>query len=172
MEKAIDRKADKSSMLIYKFKDLVDLNRDKLSEYLKNEYYFKRMEEDLEDLGDNFEELKKFYFDVAVEFRIFVIEYDINHDNISENTIDIFLKQKAFTYLLSEKSDDEIIDYANDTPEIDKKTRKKDIVNVIKEKKDKEILKNNKKEQKLIDSLKDINKKQQETIDSLRKTRR
>ena len=37
MEKGIDRKRDDISVLIYEFKDLVDLNRDKVSEHLKNE---------------------------------------------------------------------------------------------------------------------------------------
>ena len=61
MQKAIHKKRDEVSVLIYEFKDLVDLNRDKVIEYLKNEYYFKRIEEELEDLGDDFEELKKFF---------------------------------------------------------------------------------------------------------------
>ena len=169
-------------MLIHEFKDLVDLNRDKVSEYLKKEYYFKRMKEELEDLGDDFEELKKFYFALGVEVRKLVIEYDINHNNISENTINIFLKQKPLTYLLSEKPDDEPIDYA-DTPEINNKQEKKDIKNIIKEKENEKILKNNKEEEELIDSLKDIendikekenkkilknNVKEQELIDSLK----
>ena len=111
MKKAIDRKKDEISMLIIEFKDLVDLHKDKVSEYFKNEFYFKRMKEDLEELGHDFEELKKFYFNLGVEFRRFVIEYDINHDFISENTINIFLKQEPFIYLLSEKPDDEPIDY-------------------------------------------------------------
>ena len=33
MEKAIERKRDEISMLIYEFKDLVDLNKPKISEY-------------------------------------------------------------------------------------------------------------------------------------------
>ena len=33
MEKAIERKRDAISMLIYEFKDLVDLNKPKISEY-------------------------------------------------------------------------------------------------------------------------------------------
>ena len=61
------------------------------------------MEEDLNNL-DDFEELKHFYFDLAVEFKQFVIECNINHDLIEEKTINIFLKQKSFIYLLSEKN--------------------------------------------------------------------
>ena len=56
------------------------------------------MEEDYTEMED-FEELKRFYFDLGVEFRQFVIEYNINHDLIKEKTINIFLKQKSFLHL-------------------------------------------------------------------------
>ena len=69
--------------------------------------------------------MKKIYFDLGLEFGKFVIEYDIDHNKISENTINIFLKQKPFTYLLSEKPHDNPTDYAdNDTPEIENKQEK------------------------------------------------
>ena len=60
------------------------------------------MKEDFNDM-DDFEKLKQFYFDLGVELRQFVIEYNINHNLIKEKTINIFLKQKSFIYLLSEK---------------------------------------------------------------------
>ena len=101
------------------------------------------MEEEVEEISDDFDKLKIFYFNLGIEFRKVVIEYDINHDNISENTINIFLKQKPFTYLLTEKFDDELMDYTdNNTPEIDNKQEKKDIETVIKEKEDKEMINN------------------------------
>ena len=53
------------------------------------------MKEDFNDMND-FEELKQFYFDLGVEFRQFVIEYNINHDLIKEKTINIFFKEKSF----------------------------------------------------------------------------
>ena len=109
MEKARNKKKTEISDLITEYKELVNLHSDKVSEYLKNEFYFKQMEEDLNNL-DDFEELKHYYFDLGVEFRSFVIEYNINHDIIKEETINIFLKQKSFVYLLSEKPDDEPID--------------------------------------------------------------
>ena len=62
MEKAINRKTEAISVLINQYKELIELNKDKVSEYLKNEYYFKQIEEDLEEIKDDFEELKKFYF--------------------------------------------------------------------------------------------------------------
>ena len=44
------------------------------------------MEENLNDL-DDFEELKRYYFDLGVEFRSFVIKHNINHDLIKKNNI-------------------------------------------------------------------------------------
>ena len=126
MEKAINRKMEAISVLINQYKELIELNKDKVSECLKNEYYFKQIEEDLEEIKSDFEELKKFYFNLGVEFRRFVIEYDINHNIINENIFNIFLKEKPFIYLLKENIDDEIIDNTNDnTPEINNKEERK-----------------------------------------------
>ena len=126
MEKAIKRKMEAISVLINQYKELIELNKDKVIECLKNEYYFKQIEEDLEEIKSDFEELKKFYFNLGVEFRRFVIEYDINHNIINENIFNIFLKEKPFIYLLKENIDDEIIDNTNDnTPEINNKEERK-----------------------------------------------
>ena len=89
MEKAVNRKKTESSDLVAEYKELVNLHEDKVSEYFKNEYYFKNMEEDFNDM-DDFEELKHFYYDLGVEFRQFVIKYNINHDLIKEKTINVF----------------------------------------------------------------------------------
>ena len=118
------------------------------------------MEEHLNDLHD-FQELKHYYFDLGHEFRQVVIEYDINHDLIKEKTINIFLKQKSFLYLLSEKRDDESIDYSNDdTLTMDNKQEKEDIENARKHKQNKkqEILDNNNKQEKINDLKEEITK--------------
>ena len=116
------------------------------------------MEKDFNDM-DDFEELKHLYFDLGVKFRQFVIEYNINHDLIKEKTINIFLKQKSFVYLLSEKPK-EPIDYNNDdTPIINNKEEKEIIKSAKENKQDKK--------QEIIDDLKEIrtnNKKQQEQL--------
>ena len=72
MEKAIDRKKAGISDLVTEYKELVDLHSDKVSEYLKNEYYFKQMKEEFNDMND-FEELKQFYLDWGVEYRHFLL---------------------------------------------------------------------------------------------------
>ena len=40
MKKAINRKKTEISYLITEYKEFVNLHSDKVSEYLKNEYYF------------------------------------------------------------------------------------------------------------------------------------
>ena len=110
MEKAVNRKKTEIFDLIYEYKELMSLHIDKVSEYLKNEYFFKDLEENVTNEND-FEELKQRYFDLGHEFRQFVIDYNIDHKLIKEKAINIFLKQKPFTYLLSEKPNEKLIDY-------------------------------------------------------------
>ena len=83
MEKAINRKKTEISDLVAEYEELVCLQSGRVSEYLKNEYYFKNMEENFNDM-DDFEDLKKFYFDLGFEFRQFICEYSINHNLIKE----------------------------------------------------------------------------------------
>ena len=104
MEKAINRKKTEISNLVAEYEELVSLHSGKVSEYLKNGYYFKDMEENFNDMND-FEELKHFYYNLGVEFRQFVIKYNINYNLIKEKTISTFL-EKPFLHLLKEKADD------------------------------------------------------------------
>ena len=113
IEKAVNRKKTEILDLFAEYKELVNLHKDKVSEYLKNEHYFKNMEEDFNDIND-FEELEQVYFYLGYEFRQFVIEYNINHDLIEEKTINIFLKQKPFLDLLKERPEDEPVNYGTD----------------------------------------------------------
>ena len=164
MEKAIKRKKTEISDLVTEYKELINLHSDKVSEYLKNEFYFKQMEKDYHEM-DDFEELKRFYFDLGHEFRQFVIEYNIDHELIKEKTINTFLRDKAFLYLLKEKPDDESIEYSDDkAPTINNNKEKEWIES------DKENKQDN--EQEIIDCLKEEilndNKKQQQTIDCLK----
>ena len=164
MEKAVNRKKTEISDLVAEYKELVNLHSDEVSEYLKNEYYFKDMEEDFNDL-DDFEELKHFYYDLGVEFRQFVIKYNINHDLIKEETINIFLKQKPFGYLLKEKHDEEPVNYDTDNTSAINSEEEKEMIESVRENKQDE-------QQEIIDDLKKQiqinNKKQQETIDRLK----
>ena len=47
MEKAVIKKKTEIFDLLEEFKELINLHSDKVSEYLKNEYYFQRLEEKL-----------------------------------------------------------------------------------------------------------------------------
>ena len=58
IEKAINRKIEAISVLINQYKDLINANKDKIGEYLRDESYFKLMEEELEKRKYNFEDLK------------------------------------------------------------------------------------------------------------------
>ena len=134
MEKAVNRKKTEIFDLIYEYKELMSLHIDKVREYLKNEYFFKDLEENVTNEND-FEELKQRYFDLSHEFRQFVIDYNIDHKLIKEKTINIFLKQKPFTYLLSEKPNEKLIDDDLDkTPTINNEEEKKMIKNVTEKK--------------------------------------
>ena len=96
MEKAINKKKTEISDLVAEYKKLVNSHRDKVSEYLKNEYYFKQMEKNFNEM-DDFEELKHYYFDLGVELKRFVIEYNINHNLIKK-------KKKKKRYLSKRKT--------------------------------------------------------------------
>ena len=58
IEKAINRKIEAISVLINQYKDLINANKDKIGEYLRDESYFKLMEEELEKRKYSFEDLK------------------------------------------------------------------------------------------------------------------
>ena len=105
------------------------------------------MEENFNNMGE-FGELKRFYFDLGVEFRQFVIKYNINHKLIKEKTINIFFKQKPFLYLLKEKPEDEPMNYSSDkTPTINSKEEKQLIENGKENKQDEK--------EEIIDDLKE-----------------
>ena len=127
MEKAVNRKTEAISVLMNQYQNLVNANRAKVGESPRDDSYFKLIEEELEKRKDNFEDLKLLYFNLGVTFWRNVIEYDLSHDNINEDIINIFLKEKLFSYLLQEKIDDEVIDNKDDnTPEIDNKKKEND----------------------------------------------
>ena len=159
MKKAINRKKTEITDVVAEYEELVNIHSDKVSECLKNEYCFKQMKEDFNDM-DDFEELKQFYFNLGVEFRQFIIEYNINHDLIKEKAINIFLKQKSFLHILKEKPDEEPIDYNNDdTSTVDNKEEKEMIENVRENKQDKKQKKNDCLKEEMLDNNKKQKKK-------------
>ena len=96
----INKKAEISD-LHKEFKDLITLHSNEISEHLKNEYYFSDLEETLNDENE-FNTLKCSHYDLATEFRQFVIKYHIRHDEIKEPIIDNIIKISPH-YILHEK---------------------------------------------------------------------
>ena len=99
---------------------------------------------------------------MGVEFREFVRNYDIQHNLVKEKRVNIFLKQKPFVYPLSEKPDEEPIDYSNDAPTMINKEEKEDIKNAGQNKQTRQD-----KEQETIDYLKEdmeFNKKNKKQL--------
>ena len=115
MERSVNRKKAEISDLLKEYKELINLHSDKVSEYLKNEYYFSELEETLNDKDENdFKNLKISHYNLGLGLRQFFIEYDINHKLIRESTVDMFVKKKPFTYyILKEKPNDLKEDQSN-----------------------------------------------------------
>ena len=55
MDKTINRKKAEISDFVAEYEELVNIHSDKVSKYLKNQYYFKQMKEEFNDMHD-FEE--------------------------------------------------------------------------------------------------------------------
>ena len=62
------------------FKRLTKLYNKTVEDYLKNDYYFQNIEEMIDDNNMNiFSKLNIQYFELAKEFRQFVLRYDVRH---------------------------------------------------------------------------------------------
>ena len=97
---AINKKAEISDLL-KEFKELIKLHSSKVNEYLKNEFYFQDIEQKLNDNDENdIHDLRNEHYNLGLEFRQFVIDYDICHTLIKESTINTFLREKPFNHIL------------------------------------------------------------------------
>ena len=104
MENSVINKKAEILNLLNEFKKLIKLHSDKVSEYLKNEYYFQDLEQKLNDEDENdIEDLRNEHHNLGKEFRQFVIDYNIDHSLIKESTINIFLRKKQFNHILKAK---------------------------------------------------------------------
>ena len=112
------------AFLLKEFKKLIELYNDKVEDYLKSKYYFQDIEEII-----NYEDTNKFnkinfeYFNLAKEFRNFVLRYNVSHDHITELVLNDIIK-RPIEYILhrrqseydsnsetnSDSEDEEIID--------------------------------------------------------------
>ena len=75
MENSLDNKKAEISFLLKECKEFISLHSDEVAEYLKNEYSFEGIENKLNDNDyDDFESLKFEYYDLAKEFKNFVMK--------------------------------------------------------------------------------------------------
>ena len=75
MENSVDNKTAEISLLLKEFKEFISLHSDEVAEYFKNEYYFEGIENKINDNDyDDFEILKFEYYDLAKEFKNFVMK--------------------------------------------------------------------------------------------------
>ena len=89
MENSVDNKKAEISFLLKELKKLISKHSDEVSEYLKDEYYFQDTEDKIDDKKKiSFSKLKYEYYDLAVEFRNFVLQYNISNDEIKESIVD------------------------------------------------------------------------------------
>ena len=103
MENSVAIKKAEISLLLKEFKKLIELHSDKVAEYLKSEYYFQNTEKKINDEDMNsLSKLKYEYYDLANEFRNFVLQFNISHDDIQESVLDNIIKI-SIEYILHEQ---------------------------------------------------------------------
>ena len=89
-----------TEFLLKELKKLIKLNNDKVEDYLKNEYYFQNVEEMINNENMNtFSKLNIEYFNLAKEFRNFVLRYNVSHDHIAESVLNNIVK-RPIEYIL------------------------------------------------------------------------
>ena len=109
MENLVIKKKAEILDLLTEFKQLIKLHNSKVSEYLKNEYYFQDLEQKLDDKEESdIEDLRKEHYDLGKEFREIIIKYNIDRSLIKESTINTFLREKPFNHIL--KGEEPVID--------------------------------------------------------------
>ena len=88
------------SFFLKELKKLSKIYNDKIEEYLKNKDYFENTEEMINnDDIIMFSELNIEYFNLAKEFRNFVLKYDISHEHISNSVLNDIVK-RPIEYIL------------------------------------------------------------------------
>ena len=101
MENLIVKETAKIYDLLTEFKELINLHSNKVSEYLKNEYYFQDLKNKLNNEDENdIDYLRNQHYELGKEFRQFVIDYNINRKLIKKSTINTFLREKPFNHIL------------------------------------------------------------------------
>ena len=103
------------TFLLKEFKKLIKIYNDKIEDYLKNKHYFQNTEEMINDDDiTKFSKINFEYFNLAKEFRNFVLRYNVNHDHITESVLNDIVK-RPIEYILHRRQSD----YDTDSDESD-----------------------------------------------------
>ena len=96
--------------LLKEFKKLIRIYNNKIEGYLKNKDYFENTEEMINnDDMIMFSKLNIEYFNLAKEFRNFVLRYDISHKHISDSVLNDIVK-RPIEYILHRRQSNYDID--------------------------------------------------------------
>ena len=80
--------------ITFLLKKLIKIYNDKIENYLKNKYDFENTEEMINnDDIIMFSKLNIEYFNLAKEFRNFVVRYGISHEHISDSILNDIVKR-------------------------------------------------------------------------------
>ena len=117
------------AFLLKEFKKLIKIYNDKVDDYLKNKYYFLNTEEIINDEKVNrLSKINIEYFNLAKEFRDFVLRYNVSHDHISESVLNDIVKRPT-EYILHRRQSN----YDNDSCESESEDEEKRINNTLKQ---------------------------------------
>ena len=94
------------TFLIKEFKKLIKIYNDKIEDYLKNKHYFQNTEEIINnDKMNNFNKINLEYFNLAKEFRNFVLRYNVSHKHMADSALNDIIK-RPIEYILHRKQSD------------------------------------------------------------------
>ena len=122
------RKAE-IAFLLKEFKKLIKIYNDKVDDYLKNKYYFQNTKEIINDENVNrFSKINFEYFNLAKEFRSFILRHNVNHDHIAESVLNDIVKRPFVCILHGRQSN-----YNTDSDESESEDEEKTINNTLKQ---------------------------------------
>ena len=130
--------------LLKEFKKLIKIYNDKIEDYFLKKDYFENTEEMIRNNDIiMFSKLNIEYFNLAKEFRNFVLRYDISHEHISDSVLNDIVK-RPIEYILhrrqsnydtdsdeSESEDEEIPEKNSIKQRIDNISKEKSISNSL-----------------------------------------
>ena len=100
MENSISIIKAEITFLLKEFKKLIKIYNDKIENYLKNKNYFENTEEIINNNEiNNFNKINFEYFNLAKEFRNFVLRYNVTHEHISDSILNDIIK-RPIEYIL------------------------------------------------------------------------